>query len=67
VVFQLGLLIPPPNHFDSLTSGPIFRVHLTGNSSAEIFEAERNNLNAIIGDLTVKLEFLTKKSKQLGL
>ena len=37
------------------------------NSSAEIFEAERNNLNAIIGDLTVKLEFLTKKSKQLGL
>ena len=38
-----------------------------GNSSAEMFEAERNNLNAIIGDLTVKLEFLTKKSKQLGL
>jgi hypothetical protein len=28
VVFQLGLLLPPPNHFDSLTSGPIFGVHL---------------------------------------
>ena len=29
MVFQLGLLLPPPNHFDSLTSGPIFGVHLT--------------------------------------
>ena len=33
----------------------------------EDFERERQQLKAIIGDLTVKLEFLTKKSKQLGL
>ena len=26
----MGLLLPPPNHFDSLTSGPIFGVHLIG-------------------------------------
>ena len=31
------------------------------------FEREREQLKAIIGDLTVKLEFMTKKSKQLGL
>lgn len=33
----------------------------------EDFEREREQLKAIIGDLTVKLEFMTKKSKQLGL
>jgi transposase-like protein len=31
------------------------------------FERERDQLKAIIGDLTVKLEFMAKKSKQLGL
>ncbi len=38
-----------------------------GDSPAEEFEREREQLKAIIGDLTVKLEFMTKKSKQLGL
>jgi len=38
-----------------------------GDSSEEDFEREREHLKAIIGDLTVKLEFMTKKSKQLGL
>ena len=38
-----------------------------GDSSAEDFDRERDQLKAIIGDLTVKLEFMTKKSKQLGL
>lgn len=33
----------------------------------EEFEHEREKLKSIIGDLTVKLEFMTKKSKQLGL
>jgi len=37
------------------------------NSKEENFDREREQLKAIIGDLTVKLEFLTKKSKQLGL
>jgi transposase len=36
-------------------------------SDEETFEREREKLNAIIGDLTVKLDFMTKKSKQLGL
>ena len=36
-------------------------------SSEEEFEREREHLKAIIGDLTVKLDFVTKKSKQLGL
>jgi hypothetical protein len=36
-------------------------------SPAEDFERERGHHKAIIGDLTVKLEFMTKKSKQLGL
>ena len=35
--------------------------------SAQEFESERTALNAIIGDLTVQLDFLKKKSKQLGL
>ena len=38
-----------------------------GDASAGDFEREREQLKAIIGDLTVKLEFMTKKSKQLGL
>lgn len=36
-------------------------------ASEEVFDREREQLKAIIGDLTVKLEFMTKKSKQLGL
>lgn len=35
-------------------------------SDAE-FEKERDELKLIIGELTVRLEFVTKKSKQLGL
>ena len=31
------------------------------------FERERDQLNAKIGELTIKLDFVTKKSKQLGL
>ena len=31
------------------------------------FEAERDALHSKIGELTVKLDFVTKKSKQLGL
>jgi transposase len=33
----------------------------------EEFERERSELHAKIGELTVKLDFLRKKSKQLGL
>jgi len=33
----------------------------------EAFEAERAALHSKIGELTVKLDFMTKKSKQLGL
>jgi len=38
-----------------------------GGSEAESFEKERQELHAKIGDLTIKLDFVTKKSKQLGL
>jgi transposase len=37
------------------------------NTSEEEFERERSDLHAKIGELTVKLDFLRKKSKQLGL
>jgi hypothetical protein len=45
VVFQLGLLLPPPNHFDSLTSGPIFGVHLTSwtESERELIELHKKD------------------------
>jgi transposase len=33
----------------------------------EEFESERNELHSKIGELTVKLDFAVKKSKQLGL
>jgi transposase len=33
----------------------------------EDFERERGELHSKIGELTIKLDFLTKKSKQLGL
>jgi len=35
--------------------------------AAEGFERERTELQSKIGELTIKVEFLTKKSKQLGL
>ena len=38
-----------------------------GNADAEDFEQERAALHSKIGELTVKLDFVTKKSKQLGL
>ena len=34
---------------------------------AEGFERERTELQSKIGELTIKVEFLTKQSKQLGL
>jgi len=36
-------------------------------SAAEGFERERTELQSKIGELTIKVDFLTKKSKQLGL
>ena len=38
-----------------------------GNGATEDFEKERAPLHSKIGELTVKLDFVTKKSKQLGL
>jgi transposase len=38
-----------------------------GGSVAPDFEAERAKLHAKIGELTVHVDFLTEKSKQLGL
>jgi transposase len=38
-----------------------------GNAGTEDFERERTQLHAKIGELAVALDFLTKKSKQLGL
>lgn len=38
-----------------------------GGGSGGDFEAEREALHAKIGELTVKVDFLAKKSKQLGL
>ncbi len=35
--------------------------------AAESFERERTELQSKIGELTVKVDFLVKKSKQLGL
>jgi transposase len=39
----------------------------TGGSEAESFERERAQLHAKIGQQAVELDWLTKKSKQLGL
>jgi len=36
-------------------------------SHGEDFERERGELHSKIGELTIKLDFVTKKSKQLGL
>lgn len=38
-----------------------------GETTGGDFEQEREALHAKIGELTVKLDFVTKKSKQLGL
>ncbi len=38
-----------------------------GKADAEDFEAERQRLHAKIGEQTVALDWLAKKSKQLGL
>lgn len=48
-------------------SGVFERGAADAGSSEEEFERELEHLKAIIGDLTVKLDFVTKKSKQLGL
>jgi len=37
------------------------------NEGAKDFDKEREHLKSLIGDLTIKLDFVTKKSKQLGL
>ena len=39
----------------------------SASEGSEDFERERDQLNAKIGELTIKLDFVTKKSKQLGL
>ena len=38
-----------------------------GKAEAEDFESERKDLHSKIGQLTVEVDFLRKKSKQLGL
>ena len=38
-----------------------------GKDDGQVFERERADLHAKIGELTVKVDFLEKKSKQLGL
>jgi hypothetical protein len=38
-----------------------------GKSKEENFECERDQLHSKIGQLTVEVDFLRKKSKQLGL
>ena len=38
-----------------------------GKAEAEDFERERDELHAKIGQLAVEVDFLPKKSKQLGL
>jgi len=38
-----------------------------GKSAVEVFDKERDGLHAKIGQLAVEVDFLRKKSKQLGL
>ena len=45
--------------------GEVFERGKTGGQTG--FEQEREKLHSKIGELTVKLDFLEKKSKQLGL
>jgi transposase len=44
----------------------VFEGGAAGNGTDD-FDAERAALHSKIGELTVKLDFVTKKSKQLGL
>jgi len=46
--------------------GSVFERGAAG-GAPEAFEAERTALQSKIGKLTIKLDFVTKKSKQLGL
>ncbi len=39
----------------------------SGSAGEEAFDTERAALHSKIGELTIKVDFLTKKSKQLGL
>ena len=45
----------------------VFEPGAASSQSDEEFDRERSELHAKIGELTVKLDFLRKKSKQLGL
>ena len=47
--------------------GEAFERKKGGRGGSEDFEKEREALHSKIGELTVKLDFLEKKSKQLGL
>ena len=40
---------------------------IKGKSKEEQFDKEREKLQAKIGELTIQIDYLTKKSKQLGL
>jgi transposase-like protein len=57
------------SEWKKLMSEGATRVFETGHekSEAEDFEAERAKLHSKIGQLAVEVDFLTKKSKQLGL
>jgi transposase-like protein len=44
----------------------VFEAGATGSAEAD-FEKERDELRSKIGELTIKLDFVIKKSKQLGL
>ena len=45
----------------------IFTSSSSGKDPSEAFEKEREKLHSKIGQLTVEMDFLRKKSKQLGL
>lgn len=45
----------------------VFERKKGGRGGGEDFERERDELHSKIGELTVKLDFLAKKSRQLGL
>jgi transposase len=57
------------SEWKKLMSEGATRVFETGQakSAAEDFEAERTKLHSKIGQLAVEVDFLTKKSRQLGL
>jgi len=47
--------------------GSVFELGSSSGDPNQDFERERTKLNAKIGELTMHVEFLEKKSKQLGL